>query len=445
MARALSEYLGASGFDCRVAGRVNGALAAMREMRPALAILDVELPDGDGFSVCRELRAEPALARTPVIFLTSHAGVEDRLRGFEAGAQDYVPKPVSLPELLARVRAQLGVREADAADVEEQALRSRLRRDLLDYVVHDLKSPLATIRLTLDLVAASGLVTDAQYRKLLESAGTAADFAVLLVNDLLDLDCGIRMEFQDLELEPLLERLRLMLGPQAEKRGVAFQVAAAAVPPGFRTDPTLVFRIIANLALNAIKFSGRGAHVAVLPAFSEGRLRIDVLDDGPGVPASEKARIFERGFRGANAASSPGSGLGLAFCRAAVAALGGKVRMEDGTEGKGSRFVLEIPPAGRTVDFEELLGADVMREYREICRSLLVDARAALTGGKLEEVRAIAHKLTGSAGTYGFPQASAIARALETSLLAAAAGSQPPAARVDRMLSELERELGLSS
>jgi DNA-binding response OmpR family regulator len=93
------------GYEVRLAGDGEEALRVAREWRPDLAILDVIMPKMDGLSLCRSLRQAPELAHLPVIFLTSRETVEDRIRGFEAGADDYLPKPFDLRELSLRIRA----------------------------------------------------------------------------------------------------------------------------------------------------------------------------------------------------------------------------------------------------------------------------------------------------------------------------------------------------
>ncbi len=104
----LLEYnLGRSGYQVRTAGRVTDARAALQEDRPDLIVLDVMLPDGDGFDFCRELRADQALRGVPILFLTARSQEIDKVLGLEIGGDDYITKPFSPRELLARVKAHL--------------------------------------------------------------------------------------------------------------------------------------------------------------------------------------------------------------------------------------------------------------------------------------------------------------------------------------------------
>ena len=101
------HHLERDGFRCRQVGTGADALRAARASTPDLVVLDLMLPQGDGLEVCRRLRAEPATARVPIIMLTAKSDEVDRVVGLELGADDYVSKPFSPKELVARVRAVL--------------------------------------------------------------------------------------------------------------------------------------------------------------------------------------------------------------------------------------------------------------------------------------------------------------------------------------------------
>jgi two-component system phosphate regulon response regulator PhoB len=104
----LLEYnLGRSGYQVQTAGRVADARARLREGQPDLVVLDVMLPDGDGIDFCRELRADTALRDVPILFLTARSQEVDKVLGLEIGGDDYITKPFSPRELLARVKAHL--------------------------------------------------------------------------------------------------------------------------------------------------------------------------------------------------------------------------------------------------------------------------------------------------------------------------------------------------
>lgn len=440
VARAVSAGLCPLGAEVAVAPTV----ADLPQGAADLFILDAELPDGDGFTVCGRLKAAAATAAIPVIFLTRRDDVDSRLRAFAAGAQDYVTKPFSVEELAARVRAHLelkGRHDRQAAELAELSLRLRARQDMADMLVHDMRAPLSTVKMTLSMMVESGVITDAQYSRLARMADGAVDLALLMLNDLLDLGAGkLAVEKGAVDLPALAERARALLEPQAAKRGQKLEARADAVK--VVCDEKLLFRVALNLLVNALKFSPPQTQVALRLSHAGGRLTLAVSDSGPGVPAAEKSSIFEMYTRGSGAESAPGSGIGLSFCRLAAEALGGSIRVED-RPGGGSRFVLEVPAAEAEPSAADLFGPELMKEYLDDCAAQLASAEALCAGpldaAGREAVRVTAHRLAGSAGTYGFPEVTAAAKALETSLKA----GTPPSAEVAASLAALRRGLGL--
>ena len=139
---ALLEYnLGNSGYDVVTAHRLDGVDQLIQDYRPDLIILDVMLPDGDGFEFCRGLRATAVTAKIPVLFLTARSQEVDRVFGLEIGGDDYITKPFSPRELLARIKAHLRRSpnherrkslEAQGLEIDYDARRAQLNGTVLD-------------------------------------------------------------------------------------------------------------------------------------------------------------------------------------------------------------------------------------------------------------------------------------------------------------------------
>lgn len=338
-ARLLGAVLEKEGLSTVLVDRATGAVQSARATAPDVILLDISLPDGDGYSLCAELRAEPALAGVPVLFLSSLVTLESRLRCFAVGGQDFIPKPFAPPELAARVRAQLAAK----APRDEG-----IRQSVTDMVVHDLKSPLGTIKIALTILQERLTVEDPALARMFKGASVSADLALPMVNDLLDLGEGrLKVSRAPLELKDLLDRLRETLEPQALRVQTSVSFPQPPEGPAYSTDSMLVYRILVNLLVNAVKFSAWGKGEVRLEAGRTpgGGVRFAVCDQGPGIPDAEKASVFLKYFRGESARSTaaPGSGIGLSFCKLAVDALGGSIRVED-NQPRGSRFIVELPP-----------------------------------------------------------------------------------------------------
>lgn len=421
------------------------APAVARAFRPDVILLDVDLPDGDGFSVCRALKLDPELEQVPVIFLTASTDVKSRLRGFAAGAQDYVPKPFSLEELVARLRIHLGhklERDALAGENRNLVLRERAAKDLTDMVVHDLRAPATCIMATIQLLGEDGAL-GLEGGRMLSNARESAEFLLFMINDLLDLRTGSFAVKPDVtDLQALARRLAAFFSEKAALRGATLKTAAPPPPAEFFTDPMLLFRVGVNLLSNAIRHTPEGGEVELRFSLAGGRLLLEVLDRGPGVPDAFKESIFLR-----YASDNPkdgkhefGSGIGLAFCRGACEALGGVARVED-REGGGSRFIADLPPAGNPAG---AITPEMMRIFLLRVEADAARLRRAADGGPddLARLARLAHGLKGSAGTYGLHRLSALAGELEAALKGAAggAGGFPGRARAALALMEMELE-----
>jgi len=325
------------------------ALALFSKEKPDLVVLDVELPDAVGYDVCRAMRAEDQ--DVPVLFLTAHVSLSSRLKGFEAGGQDYIPKPFSTQELRARVHAHLELKhkqEELSRKNCELELQDRMRRDMEDMIVHDLKSPLAAIQATLGIIRQSGLIADSDYRRLLDTSERAAGRLLLMINDLLDVSKaeagGLRAEFQEVEVCKVLEGAGELLRPMALRCNTKCSVSCPPSIGTIHTDQSFLFRILVNLVSNALRFSRAGDEVLLECARDGKSVRFSVSDRGPGIPDKFKSKVFEKfvQLKKGRMTIQQGTGIGLAFCRLASQAMGAKIWVED-REGGGSRFVLELP------------------------------------------------------------------------------------------------------
>lgn len=339
-----------AGFNVHVCGTAEAALKSFKAGRPDLVIMDIGLPDGNGVELCKAMGLGPK-RNIPFLFLTARGDLNTRLDCFRNGAYDYIQKPFAVEELLARVNVHLSIKKLHDKLVQrnyELELRNRVRQDLTDMIAHDLRTPLTSIKGSIELIKMRGLISDGHYKTLLDQAETATDFMLLMLNDLLDIgqaeQVGLKPEPSVFDVELLLSRLKALFDPKCQRLGVPFGYTRAPGIKNLTMDHNLLFRILANLVSNAVKVSRQGKAVELDCLHRDRRVRFVVADRGPGVPASEKTRIFEK-YTTLNRKSAPpegGTGIGLTFCRLATTALNGKIWVED-RPGGGSLFILEAP------------------------------------------------------------------------------------------------------
>ncbi|HEX3131008.1 MAG TPA: HAMP domain-containing sensor histidine kinase [Thermoanaerobaculia bacterium] len=251
--------------------------------------------------------------------------------------------------LVAATGWTFGVMSLVYARVNEEARRSRTAvEQLVQVAAHELRNPLTSIVGTIGLLSAESLAFSQEERdRLLSMARRNSDRMIRLVNDLLDLErveSGlVAFELETLELEPLLRQAVELAESQASRCGVSLELApvpAATV----HADPQRLLQVLANLLSNAVKVSPRGETVRLAGWRTDGRVRVEVKDWGPGLPEEIRPRIFQRFVRGE--ADRQGTGLGLAISKAIVEGMRGRIGFE--TDAKtGTTFYFELPASAR--------------------------------------------------------------------------------------------------
>jgi two-component system sensor histidine kinase/response regulator len=345
----LSRMLTEHGYEVRPVTSGRQALVAARSAPPEAVLLDVTMPEMDGYEVCRRFKEEPTLREIPVIFLTALSDTADKLRAFEAGGVDFITKPFQIDEVLARVRAHVALRQSHAAlSASYQRLRGleRMREDLVQMVIHDMRSPLASLVMMLEhLHAGLGAALGEDVAGDLLVAVQAAAATNRMANDVLDVS---RLEDGKLPLDRSRHDLvALCRDVVAGRRGLdrsADVVVDADGALDVDCDRGLVRRVVENLVGNAIKHTPEGCPIRVVTRAGAGRVRVEVRDGGRGVPLDARAKIFDKfGTLGArNDGAFHSAGLGLAFCKLAVEAHGGRIGV-DAAEPVGSVFWFELP------------------------------------------------------------------------------------------------------
>ena len=281
---------------------------------------------------------------------------------------------------LAELATQFNAMADRVEESVEMIRRDRDRsRDFLADVSHELRTPIAALRTFNELLkGTAGTDPDAR-AEFLESGGQQIERLDWLATNLLELsklDSGlVLLDLRPDDLRAALESAVEQADGAARKRGVNVRVQLSDRPVRIRHDPQRIGQVVSNLVLNAIKFTPRGGSVDVRLAGTDRGARIDVIDTGVGIDASEMPHIFERFYRGsrANEARSSGSGLGLAIVRSIVDMHGGTIEVESRIGG-GSRFTVDLPMDPRLVEGTPAAArADVASAALADERSLLED------------------------------------------------------------------------
>lgn len=354
---ALEAILLPHGYELLRAADGPSALEAVMRERPDLMLLDLMMPGMDGIEVLTRLRASDGGAHVPVVLVTASTERDHRLRGLEAGADEFLEKPIDVPILLARVRTLLALkdsRDALQASRDELGRRNaaleaaqREQRELTAFIVHDLRSPLGVVYTGLDVLRHGVTSAAPDLLPIANDVREAASRLRSMVNDLLTIS---RMEAASLPLvrEPLAlaRELRGVVGAyegMAAERGVRL-MAPPETPLLVTTDRTLLRRVLENLLDNALRYTPKDGRIRVgLEQAND--VEVSVSNDGPPIPEGERGRIFEKFRRGTGEAVHSGNaGLGLYFSKRAVEALGGSIGVEHRPSWATS-FVIHLPKA----------------------------------------------------------------------------------------------------
>jgi two-component system, sensor histidine kinase and response regulator len=349
----LSRRLQQQGHAVTTASSGRDALAVMATTAYDAVLLDVMMPDMDGYEVLRQIKSDEALHHIPVIMISALSEVQSVARCIDAGAEDYLAKPFDPVLLRARIGASLEKKRARDretalyAQLQENYKRlqelEKLRDDMRNMIVHDLRTPLTAVIVGVEMLEKHGSLNESQ-RALMTIATSGGKTLLGMINDLLDvekMESGAdTLHYEELSAATLVSGALAQIASLAEMQGTTLVTEVAAGLPLFTGDANKLSRTIVNLVANAIKFTGAGT-VTISVSQQPESLLFSVRDTGPGIPPEAFGRIFEK-FGQLDGQSKVGTGLGLAFCKLAVEAHGGTIGVKS-APGEGSTFSLTIP------------------------------------------------------------------------------------------------------
>jgi CheY-like chemotaxis protein len=343
------------------------ALNRARQERFDLIMLDLGLPDIEGFEVLRLLKKDPVSQVVPVVVFTGWQGTDEKLRAFELGAADYVTKPFELAELRARVKALLRAKqlqdalvlanqELDAARARAEEI-ARVKTEFLARMSHEIRNPMNGV------IAMSGLLQQTsltvQQRDYVDTVRASGEMALAIINDILNyskIERGqMELESRSFDLRKCLEEAADLYAARCAEKGLELVCDLEPEPPCHVIgDVTRLRQVLINLIGNAVKFSPAGEvviRVEFQPIEAPGQngspraqIHIAVRDTGMGIPASRLHRLFHNFSQVDSSITRQygGTGLGLAISKGLVELMSGRIWAES-VEGQGSTFHLVVP------------------------------------------------------------------------------------------------------
>lgn len=344
-------------FDHRLVTANGGraAIEAFEREAPDLVLCDYAMPDCDGLAVLRAIRAHSRRGDTPVVIVTAYAEREHRLAALQAGADDFLEKPIDEPVLTARVRTLLRLKHSrDALDSarNELAFRNEVlkrlqseQRELVNFILHDLRVPINALQLALDYCRRQTPADAPEFSSALDDASSAARRVARMSEDLVSIsqleDEGFPVKLSHVRLDSIVEEVMRAAHALLGQRRVDF-VCRRSADAEVVGDPGLLRRVLENLFDNAIRHTPTAGRVRIEVDVEE-NARVLLSNDGPALAAREHARLFEKYAHSPDPRSAAvHAGLGLYFCKRAMLAQHGDIAIVD-LPGWPASFQLTLP------------------------------------------------------------------------------------------------------
>ncbi len=358
--RLVENILYAEPYDLITASSGRDALDAVERAAPDVVLLDIMMRGMSGFEVCRQIKSSPQHRMIPVVMVTALSDVNDRVEAMEAGADDFLSKPIDAAELIVRVRSLLRIRQLnqEIASVTTQRLR------YMAGIAHDIRSPLNALELSMELLAAR-LPKDERLTSLWGNITICVDQIRMLSNDVMkyyQMEAGqFQLHYSRSRVADIVDAATSVALPLANEKGLIF--SAGPIPDiVLDVDRGTIIQVLLNLLTNAIKYTDAGGQVALnlydlaqanytLPpyhyppmlALPNSGLIVEVVDTGRGIAPENFHRIFTEFDRITTSDEDmDGVGLGLAVSQRLVRLHGGEIWFTS-QPGQGSTFTFFLP------------------------------------------------------------------------------------------------------
>jgi signal transduction histidine kinase len=349
--RLLSQMLSEEGYRVETASSGARALATAQANPPDLVLLDIRMPEMDGYEVCEGLKADERTRDIPIIFLSALDETYDKVKAFTSGGVDYIIKPFQFEEVLARVEIHIALmnlqRQLQQANRELQKRLEELDA-FAHTVAHDLKNPLTRIIGYAELLEGEfDTLPEEDLHGFVGIIARGGRKMENIINELLLL-ASVRegeVESQPLDMSDIVDEAQRRLSHMIEESKARI-ILPESWPAALGHGPW-VEEVWLNYISNAIKYSGREPRLELGGAVEPGgTARFWVRDNGPGLSEEDQGRLFAP-FTRLHQVRAEGHGLGLSIVRRIVNKLGGRAGVESQV-GKGSVFYFTLPSAGVT-------------------------------------------------------------------------------------------------
>lgn len=329
------------GFEMCYAASGQEALQQINEVQPDVILLDVMMPGMDGIAVAQQLKSNPQWQHIPILMVTALDAKQDLARCLDAGADDFISKPVDGLELRARVRSMLRIRQ----QYDHLQSLMQLREDMVDAIVHDLRNPLTNVVLSAEILRSTEL-SPKQCRHIHQISGSCHRLASMIDSLLLmaRMQAGqLEVHREPVDIAEIGQSVVQTLSAIADQKNVTLLTQWPEQSRLSQVDKPLIERVLINLLDNAIKYTPCHTSVELhLEYPTNSTVQFQIIDHGPGIAPALHQEVFGKYNIGQAVEGVAQIGIGLAFCKIAVEAHNGSICITENNP-QGSVFTVSIP------------------------------------------------------------------------------------------------------
>ena len=359
----LSRILIRRGYTVRSVEGGEAAIAIAKTGWADLILLDINMPEMDGYEVCRHLKEDERTNSIPVIFMSALDEVLNKVNAFSVGGVDYITKPFQIKEVIARVKTHLQLRNLQknletqvasrtielATALQEAKAANNVKNVFFSQITHELRTPMNAILGFVQLMQRD-ISLNAEHQEQLQIISHSGEHLMALINDVLEvskIEAGrLILEQNNFDLYRLLKGIEEMLKIKAQAKNIDFVIQKRdRVPQYIQTDEQKLRQVLINLLANAVKFTSQGEVKLIIDYNLQKPHQIDfeVQDTGSGIAAEELDSLFIPFVQTQTGRQSQsGTGLGLSICQEYVELMGGKIEVDTQVD-LGSTFSFTIP------------------------------------------------------------------------------------------------------
>ncbi|GMT48493.1 MAG: hybrid sensor histidine kinase/response regulator [bacterium] len=325
--QVLANVLKQKNYQISAAKNGHQALDLVKETTPDLILLDIMMPEMDGFETCQRLKKDSKTRDIPIIFLTAKNEGDDIIKGFELGAVDYITKPFNSAELLMRVKTHLDLRLSKEI-IQRQ---SNERKELLHVVCHDLVNPMAYIIGVLDLADnEKDLSIFEEMKGRMRSAMTNGINMINMVREMRALEEGkLHFDLEHINLKHTLDESIHMFTQKLSKKNLELVIRVDENLHVYAERVSFVHSVLNNIITNAIKFSYPGTKIVIDGSLNNDKVTISIKDSGMGIPENLLQDIFNinKPTSRPGTDGEQGTGFGMPLVKKFVMAYGGEIKV----------------------------------------------------------------------------------------------------------------------